>query len=163
MLSSGLFPGSPKSLKIKIYMISVFTYNKYVVLKLWGQEEISHSTVCYIDVHISESYKNNHCAFIITIRGSWRRVGHFMWKAARNRHSPLGKSKLINIVLDALLSMHSPKGAAWLTKPVWILGEKRDFCTRRYSRPFILQVSKGQLVSRRFGLPDFVENQHIKM
>jgi hypothetical protein len=40
MLCSGLLPGSPKSLKIKIYMISVFRNNKYVVAKLGGQEEV---------------------------------------------------------------------------------------------------------------------------
>ena len=34
MLCSGLVPGSPKTLKIKIYMISVFKDNKYVVAKL---------------------------------------------------------------------------------------------------------------------------------
>ena len=39
MLCSGLFPESPKSLKIKTYIISVFKDNKYVMPKLWGREE----------------------------------------------------------------------------------------------------------------------------
>jgi hypothetical protein len=131
MLSSGLFPGSPKSLKIKIYMISVFRNNKYVVLKLWGQEEFWYSTLYYMDIHISERYSESlRCAVLSTIRGSWRRMGHCMWKAARNRHSTLGTSELLKFALVAQLLPQSPKGdnlvniacvdAVWKTRVLYL-------------------------------------------
>ena len=59
---------------------------------------------------------NHYCAFISNILGSWLRVGHCMWKAARCRHSPLGTSELLNMALAALLSTQSPIGCCLIDK-----------------------------------------------
>ena len=82
-----------------------------------------------------------------------------MWKAARTRHSPLGTSELLNIVLAAIHCRRAQLEAVWLTKPVWMLSERHEFCSLREGKPITLQASRSAYVyfSRRLRLTEILK------
>ena len=66
--------------------------------------------------------ENHHCAFISTIRGSWRRAGHCMWKSGGNRHSTLCTRRCQTSRWPHCYWCTAQKEGVRLTKPVWMTG-----------------------------------------
>jgi hypothetical protein len=69
-----------------------------------------------------------------------------MWKDARIRQSTLDTSELLNIALAAQHLPQIPQAGCWLAKPVWMVGERQEFCTRPKADFSFYRTRKNHLI-----------------